>query len=487
MARQKASRRKRRANSSNDVGGTRLELTAFFQTRDQLAIQIATAGDSIRRVSKNFFHVKSQSGRGWYKVRKLQDRDLWTCECADFMYRLSKNADKKCKHILAVQTLLKTQQLESKIESAPVKPLLCPECSSTNHRKHGFRLLKNGARRQRYTCLKCKHRFIVREPGFGNVHSTPNLICEALNLVFSGMSLRKTAQHLQMVHEISISYASVLYWFKKYVKLIVAYVDTIFPDYHDVWSVDEMMVNVKDTKSTGKGNLDWMWTIISPQTRFVIATVISKKRESHNAEVLFQKGRKKQESDPLYIITDALHAYVPAFKKVFDEKKIAHVRTKSLSEGFANRPVERWHNEARENLKMKRGLGNDDSAQLRADALRLHHNFIRPHSGLPNNITPAEASGINLGLGRNKVKDLIVKSAEASVERKREHNIEYQLGKRLKYVSINREKDCITVKPDSWIPKSIWREINDILFINGFHWLENGRDSKWMRGQGAPI
>jgi hypothetical protein len=226
-----------------------------------------------------------------------------------------------------------------------------------------------------------------------------------------------------------------------------------------------------------------MWSIISPQTKYVIATVISKRRELNDARILFQKGKKHQkESDPKYIITDALAAYSEAIRQEFDTRRTtAHVKTKSLSDGFANRPIERWHNEARENLKTKRGLGNDKSAQIRADALRIYHNFCRPHSALPDKVTPAEAAGIHLGLEKNKIKDLIVKSAEAKEERKKEYNIEFQLGKRLNYVEIKRGTDCISVKPESWIPKSIWREINDILFINGFHWLENGRDSKWIK------
>jgi transposase-like protein len=259
------------------------------------------------------------------------------------------------------------------------------------------------------------------------------------------------------------------------------YVDTIFPDYHEVWSVDETMVNIKNTAPTGFGNYSWIWSAIAPQTKFVIASLVSKKREKYDAELLFNKSRSRQESDPKYVITDALHAYIPAFKEAFDQRKVAHIRTKSLSDGFANRPIERYHNEMREHLRTKRGLGNDQSAQVRADALRIWHNYVRPHSGLPGNVTPAEASGINLGLGKNRIKDLIIQSAEAKVERKREYNIELQLGKRLKFVDLKREPDCITVKPECWIPKSIWREIHDILSINGFHWLENGRDSKWLK------
>ena len=57
------------------------------------------------------------------------------------------------------------------------------------------------------------------------------------------------------------------------------YVDKLMPEYQEVWSVDEMMLNVKATEPMGKGCYSWMWSIIHPQTKFVIATEISKRRE----------------------------------------------------------------------------------------------------------------------------------------------------------------------------------------------------------------
>ena len=51
----------------------------------------------------------------------------------------------------------------------------------------------------------------------------------------------------------------------------------------------------------------------------------------------------------------------------------------------------------------------------------------------------------------------------------------------MEYVDIRYEKDCISVMPKGWLPKPVWREINDILFINGFSWLENGKESHWVR------
>jgi hypothetical protein len=116
-------RRKRRPKSTitsaQNNEGIQLELTAFFQTREELGIKIATDGNSIVKITKNHYKVRSQSEDRWYNVRKLQDADVWTCECADFIYRLNRNTDKKCKHIIAVQTIRKTYEVESKVE--PVK------------------------------------------------------------------------------------------------------------------------------------------------------------------------------------------------------------------------------------------------------------------------------------------------------------------------------------------------------------------------------
>jgi hypothetical protein len=55
------------------------------------------------------------------------------------------------------------------------------------------------------------------------------------------------------------------------------------------------------------------------------------------------------------------------------------------------------------------------------------------------------------------------------------------LEKGLDYIEIKREADCISIKPRGWLPKPVWREINDILFVNGFSWLENGKESQWIK------
>lgn len=218
------------------------------------------------------------------------------------------------------------------------------------------------------------------------------------------------------------------------------------------------------------------WTIIDPQTRFVIATEVSKRRETKDACSIIAKGEAI--SKPSYVITDSLRSYENAIRKELDARKTAHIRSKSLPEGFQNRPIERYHNEIRETLKAHRALGNDDSTQKYADAYKDYHNFVRPpHTGLPDSMTPAEAAGIDLRLGHDKIRGLITKGAE------RKDSLAFQLGKRIDKLSISNEKDCIKVYCKTWIERDEWKEINNILRVNGFAWLPNEKDSCWIRMQ----
>ena len=261
-------------------------------------------------------------------------------------------------------------------------------------------------------------------------------------------------------------------WISKYTQLIKDYVDTLNPNVSDVWSLDEMYLNVKNTKKTGKGFHDWLWSIIDPKTRFLIATEVSKKREIADARKIIASGKKIITQNPNYVLTDYLNSYQEGIRKEF-ENKTAHIKTKSLKDGFVNRPIEQYHNEIRERLKARRGLGNDESAQIFSELLKINHNFVKSHEGLDGK-TPAQSAGIELNLGDNKYLDLIKQSASKP-------NFVNDLGKRIKKVTIVNEGDSIKVTPTGWIDKKVWREINDILKLHKFSWLSNGKDSCCMK------
>ncbi len=431
---------------------------------------------TINKIHDNYFLVQSQSNNHqWYKIKKLLNSDVWTCTCLDFSNRIRKNTDeKRCKHILACQKMQNDLAHVDSFES--FKTLVCPKCYSGKFKKTGFRILKNGDKVQRHTCQNCQHRFTLQKDGFRKMKNDPHIVVESLDMVFCGVSFRDIARHMSETRNLRISHTSIQKWFRKYMGIIRDYVDSIIPpSVGEVWSVDEMMLNVKKTKKTGKGFYDWLWSIIEPKTRFIISSEISKTRSIDDARKILSEGKKKSGSIPNYIITDALHSYDKAIYKEFGLSRVAHIKTKSLTKGFENRPIERYHNEIREKLKSRRGLGNDNSAQEYADAYRIFHNFVRPHGGLPNKQTPAEAIGIDITLGDNKILGLIEKSSEP------EYRFAVQLGGRAEFVDIKNEKKAIRIVPKHWIEKRIWREINDILRLNRFAWFSSSTGGYWIR------
>ena len=212
--------------------------------------------------------------------------------------------------------------------------------------------------------------------------------------------------------------------------------------------------------------------LLEAKTRFLIAAEVSKKREISDARKIIASGKKIVTPNPNYVLTDSLNSYQEAIRKEF-ENRTAHIRTKSLKAGFVNRPIERYHNEIRERLKARRGLGNDESAQTFSELLKINHNFVKLHQGLDGK-TPAQKAGIDLDLGSNRYLDLIKQAGTKP-------NFANNLGKRIKKVAIVNEGDSMKVTPKGWIDKQVWREINDILRLHGFSWLSNGKDSCWLK------
>jgi hypothetical protein len=124
-----------------------------------------------------------------------------------------------------------------------------------------------------------------------------------------------------------------------------------------------------------------------------------------------------------------------------------------------------------------RGIDNPEAAQELIDAMRIHYNFIRINQAI--NQTPAEAAGINLNLGENKVESLMRQAAVYAKDIQQEPAVK-GLGIRVNKVQIINESDCIRIKPKCWMDKKEWREIHDILRVQGFNWLANGKESCWI-------
>jgi hypothetical protein len=126
-----------------------------------------------------------------------------------------------------------------------------------------------------------------------------------------------------------------------------------------------------------------------------------------------------------------------------------------------------------------RGMDNADAAQELMDAMRIHYNFIRGNQAIGGQ-TPAEAAGINLNLGENKVESLMGQAA-VHVKKTQTEPLVKGLGIRTNKVAIQKESDCVNIKPRVWLDLKARQEINDILRVQGFNWLANGKDSCWIK------
>jgi hypothetical protein len=61
----------------------------------------------------------------------------------------------------------------------------------------------------------------------------------------------------------------------------------------------------------------------------------------------YLKAEREKESNTSFVIMDLLRTYKLALRKEFNVRKTAHVKTKSIQQGLANRPIERYHNVVR--------------------------------------------------------------------------------------------------------------------------------------------
>jgi len=230
----------------------------------------------------------------------------------------------------------------------------------------------------------------------------------ALDLYYKGLSARKIKDWFKQFLNKVISHVSILDWIRKYVRKIKRFTDKLKPKLSGYYYADEITIKCE-------GREDWYWDLIDAGTRFLVSTVYSKNRGLLEARELFSKARRKSDIAPNKITTDGLQLYETAFKKEFKNKYRKGIityarRIASKGEGF-NTKMERFQGTIRERIKVMRGFGNINSAELILDGLIIYYNFVRVHQAIGT--TPAEKAGINLNLEGNKWLSLIERAIQS--------------------------------------------------------------------------
>jgi transposase-like protein len=368
---------------------------------------IAEKSNQIQRMDERFYKVASQNGHGMYDVVKKKEYSGWLCTCPDFQYR-----NIQCKHIWAVQFSLRIRE---HVQARVIEPITgieaCLFCKSEQIIKKGLRYNKYGDI-QKFRCLACGRYFTINF-GFERMKHNPQGITTAMQLYFSGESLRNTARSLRLLG-VHVCHRTVYNWIEKYTALMEKYLDQITPQVSDTWATDELFLKVK-------GNLKYLYAMMDEQTRFWIAQEVAETKYTADVRPLFQAAKAIAGKTPKTLVSDGAanfhEAYNQEFRTLKLETRTEHIRHIRLQGDFNNNKMERMNGEIRDRERVMRTLEKADTPIL--TGMRIYHNFVKPHMALEGK-TPAEAAGIKVE-GDNKWITIIQNAATHECEAQSNH------------------------------------------------------------------
>jgi transposase-like protein len=359
-------------------------------TREEKGQQLASIKGAVIFTLNNTYRVKSQTSKTFYYVTNTELG--WRCTCPDHEFR-----GVRCKHIFAVEIRF---ALHREVEIRKIEPITnvsqCIYCKSESIVKDGLRHNKYGDI-QKFNCKSCKRYFTINI-GFEKMKHSPQGITTAMQLYFSGESLRNTSRSLKLIGVV-VSHQTIYNWIEKYTELMQTYLEKITPSVSNAWRADELFVKIK-------GNQKYLYALMDDETRFWIAQQVAHTKNTADVSPLLRKGKEIAKIRPKTFITDGGHNFGTAYEKELytvkglRTKHIAHIR---LQGDTNNNKMERMNGEVRDREKTMRGLKKMDTPILKG--YQLFHNYIREHEALKGK-TPAEKCGIIIE-GENKWKTLI--------------------------------------------------------------------------------
>ncbi len=228
--------------------------------------------------------------------------------------------------------------------------------------------------------------------------ANPQIITASLDLFFKGVSLRKIADHVKQFYNVKVNNSTVLRWIQRYTELMDSYASDLVPQVSGKWHADETVENVN-------GKNRWLWNLMDSESRFLIASRLTKGRTDVDARNLFLDGLDRTKKAPETIVTDGLVSYANAYDQTLRYKGAKHIRKPRFIDLANNNRIERLHSTMRERTKVMRGFDSDPTANETMQGYRMYYNFIRPHMALKDK-TPAEVAGIRVD-GENKWLTLI--------------------------------------------------------------------------------
>ena len=256
----------------------------------------------------------------------------------------------------------------------------CPHCESD-------RVIKVGKRDgyQRYQCKSCDRKFHANGNAPGKRYPA-NQMGAAVRLFYSGMSYKQIAENMVEMYDVpEPSKATIYEWVRDYTAVALREMDKHKAETGDSWVADEMQVTVGGQKF-------WNWNVMDEDTRYILASHLSKRRDSRAATAVMRKAQKAAANTPKTVKTDKLGSYVGGIENVWGGD-VQHIQSEGIRAELNNNLSERLQGTYRQRTKTLRGLDNAESGQVYLDGWTLTYNLFRLHEALDNK-TPASAAKV---------------------------------------------------------------------------------------------
>ena len=253
----------------------------------------------------------------------------------------------------------------------------CPECDSQRVHKAGT---QKGE--QRYRCNGCGRKFRAGGKAKGQ-RMDAEMVGSAIRDFYSGKSYKQIAEGLHDEYDLpnEPSKATIYEWVRDYTDQATGQMKGRKAQTGKEWVADELMVDVG-------GKQMWLWNVMDSETRYVLASHLTPRRDANAARVVLRKAALAAEKPPETIMTDKLKSYMPAVKDVLPETR--HMQSEGMTADLNNNLSERLQGTFRDRIKTLRGL----TGQRYLDGWVLTYNLFRGHEALRNQ-TPGERAKVN--------------------------------------------------------------------------------------------
>jgi transposase-like protein len=257
----------------------------------------------------------------------------------------------------------------------------CPECAADRVRKMGVR-----NNQQRYRCLVCDKAFRANGKGKGRWMDA-ELMGSAIRDYYTGKSYKQIAEGLKEEYDLEKepSKATVYEWVRDYTDEAIGQMKDHKAQTGGHWVADEMQVDVGGQKM-------WLWNVMDSETRYILASHLTPRRDAQAARVVFRKAIEAADKPPKTITTDKLRSYVKPIKDIMPEAR--HMQSEGLSADINNNLSERLQGTFRGRVKTLRGLDSRKTGQRYLDGWVLTYNLFRGHESLRNK-TPGERAKVD--------------------------------------------------------------------------------------------